>query len=199
MTFEVEVGGRTRTVTIELADRPGCFRVTVDRQPHLVDATRTSEFGLSLLLDTGVVANSATGTVPSLPADRLERGTVPGDQPAARSFDIHMTPADGYGQLLVNLQGRTVLATVNGRRTGHAADAGTLGHGEIFITSPMPGRVVRVLVAPGEEVSARQGVVVVEAMKMENELRAPRAGRVKEISVPAGTSVEAGRVLAVIE
>ena len=186
MTFEVEVGGRTRTVTIEPTDRPGRFRVTVDRQPHLVDATRTGEFGLSLLLDRGAGTNSGTRTVPLSPA-------------AARSFDLHMTPADAYGQLLVNLQGRTVLVTVNGRRTGHAADAGTLGHGEISIASPMPGRVVRVLVAPGEEVSARQGVVVVEAMKMENELRAPRAGRVKEISVPAGTSVEAGRVLAVIE
>ena len=63
----------------------------------------------------------------------------------------------------------------------------------------MPGRVVRVLVAAGDEVAARQGVVVVEAMKMENELRAPRAGRVKEVSVAAGTSVEAGRILAVIE
>jgi biotin carboxyl carrier protein len=62
----------------------------------------------------------------------------------------------------------------------------------------MPGRVVRVLVGPGDEVAARQGVVVVEAMKMENELRAPRAGRVKEIAVAAGASVEAGRVLVVI-
>jgi biotin carboxyl carrier protein len=63
----------------------------------------------------------------------------------------------------------------------------------------MPGRVVRVLVAPGDEVAARQGVVVVEAMKMENELRAPRGGRVKDVTVSAGTSVEAGRILVVIE
>ena len=63
----------------------------------------------------------------------------------------------------------------------------------------MPGRVVRVLVAPGDDVEARQAVVVVEAMKMENELRAPRAGKVREVNVAAGTSVEAGRVLAVIE
>jgi biotin carboxyl carrier protein len=63
----------------------------------------------------------------------------------------------------------------------------------------MPGKVVRVLVKPGDEVVARQGVVVVEAMKMENELRAPRAGRVKEVSVVPGMSVEAGRILAVIE
>ena len=63
----------------------------------------------------------------------------------------------------------------------------------------MPGRVVRVLVAPGDAVEARQAVVVVEAMKMENELRSPRAGRVKEVAVLAGSSVEAGRVLVVID
>ena len=63
----------------------------------------------------------------------------------------------------------------------------------------MPGRVVRVLVEPGEDVVARQGVVVVEAMKMENELRSPKAGRVKDVSVSPGVSVEAGRVLVTIE
>ena len=63
----------------------------------------------------------------------------------------------------------------------------------------MPGRIVRVLAAAGDDVAARQPVVVVEAMKMENELRAPRAGKVKEIPVAPGMSVEAGRVLAVIE
>jgi biotin carboxyl carrier protein len=63
----------------------------------------------------------------------------------------------------------------------------------------MPGRVVRVLVSPGDAVQARQGVVVVEAMKMENELRAPKAGTVREVNVAVGASVEAGRVLVVVE
>ncbi len=52
---------------------------------------------------------------------------------------------------------------------------------------------------PGDIVAARQGVVVVEAMKMENELRSPKAGTVREVAVTPGTSVEAGRVLVVIE
>jgi biotin carboxyl carrier protein len=63
----------------------------------------------------------------------------------------------------------------------------------------MPGKVVRVLVSAGDEVSVRQGLVVVEAMKMENELRSPKDGRVKDVRVQAGTSVEAGRVLVVVE
>jgi len=56
-------------------------------------------------------------------------------------------------------------------------------------------RSVRVLVAQGQPVTARQGVVVVEAMKMENELRAPYAGVVKAVHVGAGASVDAGQVL----
>jgi biotin carboxyl carrier protein len=63
----------------------------------------------------------------------------------------------------------------------------------------MPGRVVKILVAPGDAVTARQPVIVVEAMKMENELRSPKAGRVRDIPVSEGASVEGGRVLVVIE
>jgi biotin carboxyl carrier protein len=62
----------------------------------------------------------------------------------------------------------------------------------------MPGRVVKMLVTPGEAVVARQGLVVVEAMKMENELRAPRAGTITEIKVREGASVEANVVLVVM-
>ena len=61
------------------------------------------------------------------------------------------------------------------------------------------GPVVKVLVKPGDTVAARQGVIVVEAMKMENELRAPRAGTVVEVHATEGTSVEAGASLIVIE
>ena len=60
-------------------------------------------------------------------------------------------------------------------------------------------KVVRVLVSAGDEVKARQGLVVVEAMKMENELRAARGGRVREVAVTEGQSVEAGTVLMVVE
>jgi biotin carboxyl carrier protein len=62
----------------------------------------------------------------------------------------------------------------------------------------MPGKVVRVLVAEGDEVAARQGVVVIEAMKMENELRAPRAGRVGSVAVQPGALVESGALLLTI-
>jgi biotin carboxyl carrier protein len=170
MIFEVEIGGRIRRIAVERTGRPGRLRVTVDGEAELVDVVRTPDCGLSLIV----------------PA-------------SSRVTDLHLTPGPGPGESLVNLEGRTIAVRVNGRRTGHAAEAGALAHGEVAIVAPMPGRVVRVLVAPGDAVSARQGVVVVEAMKMENELRAPRAGRVKDVTAAAGMPVDAGRVLAVIE
>lgn len=71
-------------------------------------------------------------------------------------------------------------------------------HGPARLASPMPGRVVRVLCAPGAEVAAGEGLVVVEAMKMENEIRAPRAGHVREVAVREGQAVEAGALLVVV-
>jgi biotin carboxyl carrier protein len=71
--------------------------------------------------------------------------------------------------------------------------------GKQNVTSPMPGKIVKVLVAVGDEVKEGQGLVVVEAMKMENELAALRAGRVKDVQVRDGMSVEAGRLLLVVE
>lgn len=63
------------------------------------------------------------------------------------------------------------------------------------VRSPMPGRVVRVLVARGTTVKERQGLIVLEAMKMENEVRSPAAGTVKDVHVAAGEAVEANAQL----
>lgn len=188
MTFEVEVGDRTIPVSIERMDSPRRFRVIVGGVAQVVEVARPNEFTLSLLTDHVPAVAEGDG-------NGREKGTIPG---VRTSTDFQLAPGANAGELLVGLGGRTIKVIVNGRRSAHA-EAGGHGHGQVSIAAPMPGRVVRVLVAAGDEVSARQGVVVVEAMKMENELRAPRAGRVKEVSVTAGTSVEAGRILAVIE
>jgi biotin carboxyl carrier protein len=71
--------------------------------------------------------------------------------------------------------------------------------GPVRVLAPMPGKLVRVLVAAGETVSAGQGLVVMEAMKMENEIRAPRAGRVTEAPVREGQAVETGALLVLLE
>ncbi len=67
------------------------------------------------------------------------------------------------------------------------------------ILAPMPGRVVRLLVAEGSEVEAGQGIVVVEAMKMQNEIKSPKKGVVKRISAIPGAAVNPGDVLAIVE
>lgn len=70
--------------------------------------------------------------------------------------------------------------------------------GRASLTAAMPGKIVRVLVAVGDEVAAGQGMLVIEAMKMQNELKAPRAGRVTAIEVKENDSVNAGALLATI-
>ena len=170
MTFEMEVGGRRRSVAVEPAG-PGRFRVTVDGTRYDVLAERSGEFNLSLILDQG----------------------------SGRSREVSVASAGEPGELLVGLGGRTVAVWVDGRRRRAGSDSGAHTHGEQPVLAPMPGRIVRVLVGEGEEVSARQPVVVVEAMKMENELRSPKAGRVRHVSVTAGMLVEAGRVLVVVD
>ena len=91
------------------------------------------------------------------------------------------------------------LKLVDPRRKLAASATRPAQTGPLSIRSPMPGKVVKVLVRVGDQVKAGQGLIVVEAMKMENELRAPRDGRVKEVPVREGQAVEAGQPLAVLE
>lgn len=83
----------------------------------------------------------------------------------------------------------------NGSRRSRAA----LAHAHQDVKAPMPGKVVRVLVAEGDEVQAGQGLIVVEAMKMQNEIKALRAGRVLRITAQPGAAVTADQILATIE
>ena len=109
--------------------------------------------------------------------------------------------AGGHGAADVHVGGHTFAVTLidpkrlqRGGRSAGAAEAGT-----DQIVAPMPGKVVRVLVEQGAAVEAGDAVVVVEAMKMQNELKAPRAGIVSALHAQTGTTVGAGEVLAVIE
>jgi biotin carboxyl carrier protein len=99
----------------------------------------------------------------------------------------------------VTVDGRTHrLRLLDERRARrHAAGGGKEGGREV--RSAMPGKVVAVLVAPGAAVERGQGMLVVEAMKMENEIAAPRSGTVSEILVKPGQAVEAGELLARID
>jgi biotin carboxyl carrier protein len=111
-------------------------------------------------------------------------------------YEAHVW-AEG-GARRVKLRDRTFEAKIIDRKHRRgAADHGIEGRQQL--TAPMPGKVVRVLCAAGDEVTAGQGIVVVEAMKMQNEIKSPKAGRVTEVRVSEGATVTANQVLAIVE
>jgi biotin carboxyl carrier protein len=112
-----------------------------------------------------------------------------------RSYEVGVETRDG--QYRIHLpEGAITVGVGEASRDGGVQPRRS--HGPERLTAPMPGRVVRILVGEGEEVGAGQGLVVVEAMKMENELKSPRQGRVREVVVGEGQAVEAGALLVVV-
>jgi biotin carboxyl carrier protein len=114
-----------------------------------------------------------------------------------RSYDafVEDTPTG----LVVTIEGHRFELEVRDPRRWSRKSSG-VGAGAVqSIVSPMPGKVVRVLASPGDEVVAGQGIVVVEAMKMQNELKSNRTGRVLSVPAKEGATVSAGELLATIE
>jgi biotin carboxyl carrier protein len=101
--------------------------------------------------------------------------------------------------LTANVAGRRFAVEVRDPRDASRGSRETIGSGRQNVTAPMPGKVVRVLVTTGDLVETSQGLVVVEAMKMQNELKANRPGRVIEIRARQGETVGAGDILVVLE
>jgi len=117
---------------------------------------------------------------------------------SGQSHQVCVTPSSG-GQLQLQTGGLEFAAEVidprswSGRRHG-AAEA----EGRQQIAAPMPGKVVRLLVKAGDSVEVGQGLLVVEAMKMQNEIRSPKSGSVERVLVAEGQAVNAGEVLCVV-
>ena len=112
---------------------------------------------------------------------------VEGQPTSGRAVDVFVG-ADQYAVMLTDPK----------RLRGAAADSAH-ADGAARIVAPMPGKVVRILVAQGEAVGMGAGIIVVEAMKMQNEMKAPKAGTVTTLNVEVGTTVNGGDVLAIIE
>jgi biotin carboxyl carrier protein len=116
-----------------------------------------------------------------------------------KSFEVWVTPAVD-GTLKLQVRSHEFTAEVidprawSGRRHGHVE-----AEGRQQIVAPMPGKVVRVLVEAGDQVEMGQGLLVVEAMKMQNEIRSPKSGKIERVLAKAGQPVNAGEVLAWIE
>ena len=173
MNVEIEINGRPRAVKVE---RTGArYRIESDGRVDVVDVARVDRTTISMIVE-GDRQTSHEAT--------LLEGREPGE------VEVHMRAGV--------VQTRVAGAPGQRRWSAKGTTLGTAG-GPQRITAPMPGKIVKVLVKPGDMVAARQGLVVIEAMKMENELRATRAGRVKDVHVAEGDLVEAGRLLTVIE
>jgi len=174
VNLDVAVNGRSWKVAIEAGTQSGDFTVSVKGKTRVVNASWIDPDTLSLI-----------------------------DGSSAREVRIHRREG---GVMSIALDGRVFEAVVSagqearlkprpsavGRDFSHADERHA-------VKAPMPGRIVRVLVAVGDRVAAGQAVVIVEAMKMENELRSTKDGVVKEVNVRQGAAIDASTVLVVIE
>ncbi len=117
----------------------------------------------------------------------------------AEAFEIRVTDLPD-GALALHTGAREYKAEIVDPRAWSGRRHGTLeAEGRQQVTALMPGKVVRMLVQTGDKVEAGQGLLVVEAMKMQNEVRSPKSGVVREVLVKEGAAVNAGQPLAWIE
>jgi biotin carboxyl carrier protein len=107
--------------------------------------------------------------------------------------------AAGPRGLYVDLDGERSVVDVRDPREMSARSGPSASDGRQQICAPMPGKVIRVLVGEGDEVAAGAGLVVVEAMKMQNEMKSPKSGRVLFVKAKEGDTVTAGEVLVTVE
>jgi biotin carboxyl carrier protein len=115
------------------------------------------------------------------------------------SFEACVTDDGSEEGLLVRCAGTEFRAQVRDPRSWRSGRHQVLeAAGPQRVLAPMPGKVVRVLVAPGEEVEAGRGLIVVEAMKMQNEIRAPKSGKIERVLVVEGQAVRTQEALLII-
>jgi biotin carboxyl carrier protein len=158
-----------KTYHVELSREGTRWVGKIDGQPFSVDAVPTARDILSLI--------EGEGNAFEVKRERALNG------------ELHMLVGSSRYACEVN--------DPRSLRTRRAAAGSTEGPQKI--TAPMPGKVVRIVAPQGSEVEAGKGVVVVEAMKMQNELKSPKSGKVQKLLVTEGTTVNAGDTLAIIE
>jgi biotin carboxyl carrier protein len=169
LTYEVTIDGRLYRVV--LAQTDGQWHCSVDGSPVQVNAVLVRPNELSLII---------------------------GEIPGGISFDVKREKSPQETHFWID-SSRYKAEVRDPRSLQSRRSAGGGAEGTKKILASMPGKVVRVLVKQHDPVEAGQGVVVVEAMKMQNELKSPKQGMVQKILVGEGASVNAGDVLLVIE
>jgi biotin carboxyl carrier protein len=167
--YAIKVGGASLAIDVEALDN-GAVRVAIDGQERVIEPRTSGPGRYHWLEGTRVVTAEVEASGAKLSV-AIGGQTIPVEVADARAV---------------------LLSEVAARASARPA-------GPVALRAPMPGRVVKILARAGESVRAGGGVVVVEAMKMENEIRAPRDATVKELRVAEGAAVEAGQELALLD
>lgn len=142
-----------------------------------------------ILLDGKQVAADAVKVAPNTISILLD----------GKSYEVHIAPILD-GQLKLQTGPHEYLAAVEDPRAWRGRKHGTLqAEGRQQVIAPMPGKVIRMLVKAGDAVEAGQGLAVIEAMKMQNEIRSPKSGKVERVLVKEGQTVSAGEALAWVD
>jgi biotin carboxyl carrier protein len=174
MTLWIDIDGRPRKVELPTSadlDSSGELTCLIDGRPLKFNASTLAPGLLSLLLP---------------------------DPTANRQYQCRLDPSPEGLAVIVNGQ-RIPFAIDDPRSLRARRGAASGADGPRAVKAPMPGRVIRVLVAAGDQVAAHQGLIVIEAMKMQNELKSPKAGRIARIAAQPGDTVQSGDILIVVE
>jgi biotin carboxyl carrier protein len=184
LNFDVSVNGKPWKVAIDDAGQAGRYTVTVKGRRREMDAAWVDADTLSLIDTQSGMAREVVLTPSGAEVDVAVAGTV------------YRVVAVSKGQQAPVAVQSAPTQPKKGPDIVPGPDARVSP--DVRVTAPMPGRVVRVLVGVGDKVTARQPVVVMEAMKMENELRAGKDGSVTQVLVQEGMAVDTGAVLVVV-
>ena len=170
MIFDIVIDGNPHRVELERTEGSGGWRCRLDDREVEVDVVQISADALSLLME-------------------------------GRSIEVRRerVPSDASDELRLAIGGRRFAAEVRDPRALRSRRASAHADGPKKVTAPMPGKIVRRLVEEGQRVEAGAGLFVIEAMKMQNEIKAPKSGTVRQLSTVEGAAVNSGDVLAIIE
>ena len=164
------------------------YEVLLDGNTRVVELARENG-GWKITLDGNLLDANAVEVAPNTFSVLLN----------GRSHQVRVAPRSD-GSLTLHTDGGEYRAEVTDPRSWRGRRHGALeAEGRQQIAAPMPGKVVRLLVKQGDTVEAGQGLMVVEAMKMQNEIRSPKSGKIVKLCAAEGQAVNAGEVLLWVE
>jgi biotin carboxyl carrier protein len=179
------------------------YRIRVGEREHEVEVEVDADGERRVFVDGRLfeVADAGGHTLRVSPQQGRELGPdeKPGSKPARRQVEVTLAGKPGEPRpseaWVTGERVRVVVQTEQEARLARALGKSATGVGSGSLIAPMPGRVVKILVSEGEVVGHGAPAIIVEAMKMENELHAPTAGVVRRVAVHEGDTVDAGQVL----